>query len=62
MSGEQAKDYGIIDAVYSATGNSLIAQAPEQGSARRREPGRDARRRRPRSKKSGTREGHGQGG
>ena len=33
MSGEQAKDYGIIDAVYTATGNPLIAKTPEQGSA-----------------------------
>jgi ATP-dependent Clp protease, protease subunit len=31
MSGEQAKDYGIIDAVYSATGDSLIAQAHDLG-------------------------------
>ncbi len=31
MSGEQAKDYGIIDAVYSATGDSLIAQAHDAG-------------------------------
>ncbi len=31
MSGEQAKDYGIIDAVYAATGDSLIAQAHDQG-------------------------------
>jgi ATP-dependent Clp protease protease subunit len=27
MSPEQAKDYGIIDAVYSVSGDSLIAQA-----------------------------------
>jgi ATP-dependent Clp protease protease subunit len=27
MSPEQAREYGIIDAVYSATGQSLIAQA-----------------------------------
>ena len=31
MSGDQAKDYGIIDAVYSATGDSLIAQARDHG-------------------------------
>ena len=31
MSGEQAKDYGIIDAVYTATGDSLIAQAHDLG-------------------------------
>ncbi len=31
MSGEQAKDYGIIDAVYTATGDSLIAQAHDAG-------------------------------
>jgi ATP-dependent Clp protease protease subunit len=31
MSGDQAKDYGIIDAVYSATGDSLIAQARDLG-------------------------------
>jgi ATP-dependent Clp protease protease subunit len=31
MSGEQARDYGIIDAVYSATGDSLIAQAHDAG-------------------------------
>ena len=31
MSGGQAKDYGIIDAVYSATGDSLIAQAHDLG-------------------------------
>jgi ATP-dependent Clp protease protease subunit len=33
MSGEQAKDYGIIDAVYTATGHPLIAQTLDQGSA-----------------------------
>ncbi len=27
MAPEQAKDYGIIDAVYTLTGDSLIAQA-----------------------------------
>ena len=31
MSPGQAKDYGIIDAVYSATGDSLIAQAHDLG-------------------------------
>ena len=38
MSAEQAKDYGIIDAVYSATGDSLIAQAHDQGFAEARRP------------------------
>jgi ATP-dependent Clp protease protease subunit len=33
MSGEQAKDYGIIDAVYTATGHPLIAKASDEGSA-----------------------------
>ena len=31
MSPEQAKDYGIIDAVYSVPGDSLIAQAHDLG-------------------------------
>ncbi len=31
MSPEQAKDYGIIDAVYSVSGDSLIAQAHDAG-------------------------------
>jgi ATP-dependent Clp protease protease subunit len=31
MSPEQARDYGIIDAVYSATSDSLIAQAHDAG-------------------------------
>ncbi len=31
MSPAQAKDYGIIDAVYSTTGDSLIAKAHEAG-------------------------------
>jgi hypothetical protein len=31
MSPEQAKDYGIIDAVYSMPGASLIAQAHDAG-------------------------------
>jgi len=31
MSPEQAKDYGIIDAVYSVSGDSLIAQAHNAG-------------------------------
>jgi ATP-dependent Clp protease protease subunit len=31
MSPEQAKDYGIIDAVYSVPGASLIAQAHDAG-------------------------------
>jgi ATP-dependent Clp protease protease subunit len=35
MSPEQARDYGIIDAVYSATGQSLIAQAHDAAA---REP------------------------
>jgi ATP-dependent Clp protease protease subunit len=33
MSPEQAKDYGIIDAVYSVPGASLIAQARDAGLA-----------------------------
>jgi ATP-dependent Clp protease protease subunit len=33
MSPEQAKDYGIIDAVYSVPGASLIAQAHDAGLA-----------------------------
>ncbi len=33
MSPEQAKDYGIIDAVYSVPGDSLIAQAHDLGLA-----------------------------
>jgi hypothetical protein len=33
MSPEQAKDYGIIDAVYSMPGESLIAQAHDAGVA-----------------------------
>jgi ATP-dependent Clp protease protease subunit len=33
MSGEQAKDYGIIDAVYTATGHPLIAKTLDPGSA-----------------------------
>jgi hypothetical protein len=33
MSPEQAKDYGIIDAVYSVSGDSLIAQAHDVGLA-----------------------------
>jgi len=33
MSPEEAKDYGIIDAVYSAQGSSLISQAHEAGLA-----------------------------
>jgi hypothetical protein len=33
MSPEQAKDYGIIDAVYSVSGDSLIAQAHDLGLA-----------------------------
>ncbi|HXG39967.1 MAG TPA: ATP-dependent Clp protease proteolytic subunit [Candidatus Limnocylindrales bacterium] len=31
MSPEEARDYGIIDAVYSVTGDSLIAQAHDAG-------------------------------
>ncbi len=31
MSPEQAKDYGIIDAVYAVSGDSLIAQAHDAG-------------------------------
>ena len=41
MSPEQAKDYGIIDAVYSLSGDSLIAQAHDAGPGRRRGLGRD---------------------
>jgi len=33
MSPEQARDYGIIDQVYSVTGESLIAQAHDAGQA-----------------------------
>ena len=33
MSGEEARDYGIIDEVYTATGDSLIAQAHDAGAA-----------------------------
>ena len=33
MSPEQAKDYGIIDSVYSVPGDSLIAQAHDLGMA-----------------------------
>jgi Clp protease len=33
MSPEQAKDYGIIDAVYSVPSESLIAQAHDAGLA-----------------------------
>jgi ATP-dependent Clp protease protease subunit len=33
MSPEEAKDYGIIDAVYSISGDSLIAQAHDAGLA-----------------------------
>ena len=33
MSPEQARQYGIIDAVYSATGQSLIAQAHDAAAA-----------------------------
>ena len=33
MSPEEAKDYGIIDAVYSVPGASLIAQAHDVGLA-----------------------------
>jgi ATP-dependent Clp protease, protease subunit len=32
MSGEQAKDYGIIDAVYTATGHPLIGLAHDVGA------------------------------
>jgi len=35
MSGEQARDYGIIDEVYVATGDSLIAQAHDLGAIAR---------------------------
>ena len=31
MSPEEAKDYGIIDAVYTAQGASLISQARDAG-------------------------------
>ncbi len=31
MSPEQARDYGIIDQVYSVPGDSLIAQAHDAG-------------------------------
>jgi ATP-dependent Clp protease protease subunit len=33
MSPDDAKDYGIIDAVYSLSGDSLIAQAHDAGMA-----------------------------
>ena len=33
MSGDEARDYGIIDEVYTATGDSLIAQAHDAGAA-----------------------------
>ncbi len=33
MSPDEAKDYGIIDAVYSVSGDSLIAQAHDAGRA-----------------------------
>ena len=33
MSPEEAKDYGIIDAVYSLAGSSLIAAAHDAGLA-----------------------------
>jgi ATP-dependent protease ClpP protease subunit len=33
MAPEQAKDYGIIDSVYSLSGDSLIAQAHDAGMA-----------------------------
>jgi hypothetical protein len=32
MSGEEARDYGIIDEVYTTTGDSLIAQAHDAGA------------------------------
>ncbi len=32
MSGEEARDYGIIDEVYTMTGDSLIAQAHDAGA------------------------------
>jgi len=32
MSGSEARDYGIIDEVYTATGDSLIAQAHDAGA------------------------------
>ncbi|MGH2513904.1 MAG: ATP-dependent Clp protease proteolytic subunit, partial [Candidatus Limnocylindrales bacterium] len=32
MSGDEARDYGIIDEVYVTTGDSLIAQAKDAGS------------------------------
>ena len=33
MSPEEAKDYGIIDAVYTMQGSSLISQAHDAGLA-----------------------------
>jgi ATP-dependent Clp protease protease subunit len=33
MSGDEARDYGIIDEVYTATGDSLIAHAHDAGAA-----------------------------
>ena len=33
MSGDEARDYGIIDEVYAMTGDSLIAQAHDAGAA-----------------------------
>jgi ATP-dependent Clp protease protease subunit len=41
LSGEQAKDYGIIDEVYVATGDSLIAQAHDLGVIARQPDGPD---------------------
>ena len=69
MAPEQAKDYGIIDAVYSLSGDSLIAQAHDAGltggeGSSVTEPARCSdrrrRRRRPRNKAPGaTRAGQG---
>ena len=39
MSGEQAKDYGIIDAVYTATGHPLISTTRDEGSAEAKSEG-----------------------
>ena len=47
MSPGQAKDYGIIDAVYSATGDSLIAQAHDPGLTGGSTPDEPTARRRP---------------
>jgi ATP-dependent Clp protease protease subunit len=42
MGADQAKDYGIIDSVYTLTGDSLIAQAHDVGRSGGEGPGDDA--------------------